>query len=98
MAAAVSVAWGYAVVRTGSVVPAMVSHYCLNVLIELVLTPGMSEMAGAAVFGSLTIAYPLLTIGAVWLLGRLRVGTTKPESPLTPDARHADARLQDASR
>jgi membrane protease YdiL (CAAX protease family) len=70
MAAAVSIGWGYAVVKTGSVVPAMVSHYGINVFIELFLAPELSDSAGAAIFGSLTIAYPILTVIAVWLLGR----------------------------
>jgi membrane protease YdiL (CAAX protease family) len=70
MAAAISIGWGYAVVKTGSVVPAMVSHYCINVAIELLLAPELSDAAGAAIFGSLTIAYPILTVIAVWLLGR----------------------------
>jgi membrane protease YdiL (CAAX protease family) len=67
MAAAVSVAWGYAVVMTGSVIPAIASHYVVNVLISL-LPANLSEPAGAGIFGGLTIAYPILTIIAVrWL-------------------------------
>lgn len=70
MAAAVSVGWGYTVVKTGSVLPAIASHYFLNVLIELLLAPELNESAGAAIFGSLAIVYPTLTVIAVWLLGR----------------------------
>ncbi|MDH4116323.1 MAG: CPBP family intramembrane metalloprotease [Acidimicrobiia bacterium] len=70
MAAAFSIGWGYAVVKTGSVVPAMVSHYGINVFIGLLLAPELSDSAGAAIFGSLTLAYPILTVIAVWLLGR----------------------------
>jgi membrane protease YdiL (CAAX protease family) len=83
MAAAVSIGWGYAVVKTGSVVPAMVSHYCMNVFIELLLAPELSDSAGAAIFGSLTIAYPILTVIAVWLLGR-RHRAAPPASELRP--------------
>jgi membrane protease YdiL (CAAX protease family) len=70
MAAGVGIAWGYVVVKTGSVGPAMVLHYVVNVSIGLLLEPDLGETAGAAIFGSLTIAYPLLTIAAVWWLYR----------------------------
>lgn len=83
MAAVVSVGWGYAVVKTGSVVPAMVSHYCINVFIELLLAPELSDSAGAAIFGSLIIAYPILTVIAIWLLGCRRRAAT-PASELEP--------------
>lgn len=83
LAAAVSIGWGYAVVKTGSVLPAMVSHYCINVFIELLLAPELNEPASAAIFGSLTIAYPILTVIAVWLLGR-RLRATAPASELRP--------------
>ncbi len=83
MAAAVSIGWGYAVVKTGSVVPGIVSHYCMNVFIELLLAPELSDSAGAAIFGSLTIAYPILTVVAVWLLGRRHRAAT-PTSEFLP--------------
>ena len=70
MAAVVSLAWGYAVVKTGSVIPAIASHYCINIFIARLLPADLSESASAAIFGSLTIAYPILTVVAVWLLGR----------------------------
>ena len=83
LAAVVSVGWGYAVVKTGSVAPAMVSHYCMNVFIELLLAPELSDSAGAAIFGSLIIAYPILTVIAVWLLGRRHRAAT-PASEFDP--------------
>ena len=64
MAAAVSLGWGYAVIKTGSLIPAIVSHYCVNVFIWL-LPADLSEAASAGIFGSLTIAYPILTVIAV---------------------------------
>jgi membrane protease YdiL (CAAX protease family) len=70
MATSVGVAWGYLTVKTGSVVPAMFMHYLMNVLIELILAPELSETASAVVFGSVTIAYPILTILATWWLAR----------------------------
>jgi membrane protease YdiL (CAAX protease family) len=80
MAATLSIGWGYAVVKTNSVVPAMVSHYCVNVLIELLLAPELSDPAGPAIFGSLTIGYPFLMVVAVRLLGR-RYGTAPTSDP-----------------
>jgi membrane protease YdiL (CAAX protease family) len=70
LATVMSVGWGYLVVKTNSVIPAMVSHYFVNVFIELLLDPDLSESAGGAIFGSLTIIYPLLTVVAVWALCR----------------------------
>ena len=83
MAAAVSIGWGYAVVKTGSVLPAMVSHYCINVFIELLLAPELNDSAGAAIFGSLTIAYPILTVIAVWWIDR-RHRAVPPASEFEP--------------
>ena len=83
LAAAVSIGWGYAVVKTGSVLPAIVSHYGINVFIELLLAPELNESAGAAIFGSLTIFYPILTVIAVWLLDR-RHRPAPPPSELQP--------------
>lgn len=83
MAAAVSIGWGYAVVKTGSVLPAMVSHYCINVFIELLLAPELNDSAGAAIFGSLTIAYPILTVLTVWWIDR-RHRAVPPASELEP--------------
>jgi membrane protease YdiL (CAAX protease family) len=82
MAAVVSLAWGYAVVATGSVIPAIASHYFINVFIELLLPAALSESASAAIFGSLTFAYPVLTIIAVWWICRPR-HTTGHASPIT---------------
>jgi membrane protease YdiL (CAAX protease family) len=87
MAASVSVGWGYAVVKTGSVVPAMVSHYFINVFIEVLLDPDLSDSAGAVVFGSLVIVYPILTIIAVWWISRRyhpAHRASKPPSGPTP--------------
>jgi membrane protease YdiL (CAAX protease family) len=70
MATILGIAWGYLTVKTGSVVPAMALHYLVNALIELTLDPEVSDAAGAAIFGSVTIAYPVLTIIAVWWLAR----------------------------
>ena len=83
-ATAVSVASGYAVIKTGSLIPAIVSHYCINVLIWL-LPADLSEAASAGVFGGLTIAYPILTIIAVWWLCRPRQ-TADPVSPIASRA------------
>jgi hypothetical protein len=89
MAASVSIGWGYAVVKTGSVLPAMASHYFINVFIELLLDPDLSDSAGAVIFGGLTIVYPILTIIAVWWISR-RHHVTPPASTPTagppPDA------------
>jgi membrane protease YdiL (CAAX protease family) len=83
MAAVVSVGWGYAVVKTGSVVPAMISHYSMNVFIGLLLAPELSESASAVIFGSLTIVYPILMVIAVRLLGR-RHRAAVPASEFEP--------------
>ncbi|MDJ0954419.1 MAG: CPBP family intramembrane metalloprotease [Acidimicrobiia bacterium] len=88
LAAAVSIGWGYAVVKTGSVLPAMVSHYCINVFIGLLLAPELSESAGAAIFGSLTIVYPILTVIAVWWIDR-RHRSVPPPSEHSRGSRHA---------
>jgi hypothetical protein len=81
MAGVVSLAWGYAVIKTGSLIPAIVSHYCINVFIALLLPANLSESASAAIYGPLTIAYPLLTIIAVWWLCRPR-RAAGPASPI----------------
>ena len=73
LATGIAVGWGYLVVKTGSVLPAMVSHYLINVFIELLVDPDLSESASAAIFGSLIIVYPLLTIIATWAIDRRRV-------------------------
>jgi len=83
LAASVSVGWSYAVVKTGSVVPAIVSHYFLNVSIGLLLAPDLSQSAAAAIFGSLTIVYPILTVIAVWWISR-RHHAARPVSELQP--------------
>lgn len=85
MAAAVSVAWGYVVLKTGSVIPAITSHYCMNVFIWLLVPADLSESASAAIFGTLTIAYPVLTIIAVWWLCQPR----RTAGPASPIASHA---------
>jgi membrane protease YdiL (CAAX protease family) len=70
MATAVGIAWGYMTVKTGSVLPAMASHYLINVLIGLTLDPVLSETASAVIFGSVTIAYPVVTIVTMWWLAQ----------------------------
>ncbi len=82
MATTVGIAWGYLTVKTGSVIPAMILHYLVNMLIELMLEPELSDTAGAAIFGSITIAYPVLTIVAVWWLARPKV--RRPTLAATP--------------
>ena len=72
LATAVSVGWAYLVVKTDSVIPAMVSHYFINVFIALLLDPDISESAGAAIFGSLIIFYPILIVITMWALHRVR--------------------------
>jgi membrane protease YdiL (CAAX protease family) len=71
LATVVAIPWGYAVVKTGSLLPAMASHYAMNVGIGLLLAPDMSQSASAAIFGSLTIAYPICTVLGIWLLSKL---------------------------
>lgn len=71
MTTTLGIAWGYVTVKTGSVLPAMILHYLINVLIELMLEPELGDTASAAIFGSVTIAYPVLTIIAVWWLRRV---------------------------
>lgn len=70
LAAVVGVPWGYAVVKTGSLLPAIVSHYTINVGIGLLLSPDMEPSTSAAIFGSLTLVYPTLTVLGIWLLSR----------------------------
>ena len=70
LATVVAVPWGYAVVKTGSVLPAVISHYAINVGIGLLLAPDMDPSTSAAIFGSLTLAYPTLTILGIWFLSR----------------------------
>jgi membrane protease YdiL (CAAX protease family) len=82
MATTLGIAWGYLTVMTGSVVPAMTLHYLVNVLIELMLDPELSDAAGAAIFGSVTIAYPVLTMIAAWGLARVMV--YRPTLAATP--------------
>lgn len=85
MAASVSIGWGYAVVKTGSVLPAMVSHYFINVFIEVLLDPDLSDSAGAVIFGGLTIVYPILTIIAAWWISRRHHRAhLAPEPPSRP--------------
>jgi membrane protease YdiL (CAAX protease family) len=71
MATALGIAWGYLTAKTESVAPAMILHYSVNVLIELAVEPELTDTASAAIFGSVTIAYPVLTIITVWSLARL---------------------------
>jgi membrane protease YdiL (CAAX protease family) len=70
LATAVAIGWGYLVVKTNSVIPAMASHYFINVFIELLLDPDLSESAGAAIFGSLVIVYPFVIIITAWAIYR----------------------------
>ncbi len=81
MATSVGIAWGYVVVKTGSVVPAMALHYFINVLIGLTVNPDLDESAGAAVFGSVTIVYPVLSVMAVWWLARTMDRGRTPAAP-----------------
>lgn len=78
MATAAGVAWGYVTVVTRSVVPAMVLHYMINVALGLMLQTTFSDPASTAIFGSLTIVYPILTILTVRWLAKRR---TKPPQP-----------------
>lgn len=79
MATAVGIAWGYMTVKTGSVLPAMASHYMINVLIGLTLDPDLSETASAVIFGSVTVAYPVVTIITMWWLAQ-RSSARRPRS------------------
>ena len=78
LATVVAIPWGYAVVKTGSVLPAVVSHYAINVCIGLLLAPDMDPSASAAIFGSLTLVYPIVTILGIWFLCRARPASHQP--------------------
>ena len=70
LATVVAVPWGYAVVKTGSVLPGVVSHYAINLCIGLLLAPDMDPSTSAAIFGSLTLVYPTVTVLSIWFLCR----------------------------
>jgi len=86
LATGVSIGWGYLVVRTGSVIPAMVSHYSINVFIELLVDTDLNESASAAIFGSLIIVYPLLTVITTWAVNRRRAGRAPADRRLASGA------------
>lgn len=58
------IGWGYIVVRTNSVLPAMVLHYAVDVLLdaETFIDPQASDDSLGPLFLGLTILWPLLTI------------------------------------
>lgn len=85
LATVVAVPWGYAVVKTGSLLPAMVSHYAINVGIGLLLAPDMDPSTSAAIFGSLTLVYPTVTVLGIWLLCRI-LPTRRRNEPTTQHA------------
>ena len=59
--------WGYIVVGTGSVLPAMLLHYTVDVVLDagLFMDPSASDAAVAPVYVSLVLLWPALTVLAV---------------------------------
>jgi membrane protease YdiL (CAAX protease family) len=58
------VGWGYAVLKTGSVLPAMVGHYVVDVVLfdELFISATAGDDATGPVYATIILGYPLLTI------------------------------------
>jgi membrane protease YdiL (CAAX protease family) len=56
--------WGYVVIRTNSIVPAIVLHYLVDVILydEFFIDPLASDDSTAIVYVTLALVYPLLTI------------------------------------
>ena len=56
--------WGYMVIRTNSIVPAVVLHYVVDVILynELFIDPLASDDSTAIVYVAFAVLYPLLTI------------------------------------
>lgn len=63
-ATVLGVGWGYTVVATGSVIPAMVLHYTVDVLLdaEVFIDPFAGDDAVAPLYLSLIVVWPILTI------------------------------------
>jgi membrane protease YdiL (CAAX protease family) len=87
MATTLGIAWGYLTVKTGSVAPAMILHYSVNALIDFLVEPELTDTASAAMFGSVTLAYPTLTIIAAWALARLMARRPDPSRGLVRQSR-----------
>jgi membrane protease YdiL (CAAX protease family) len=63
-ATTLGIGWGYVVVRTNSIVPAMLLHYLIDVILyeELFIDSGASDDSTALVYVSVALLFPLLTI------------------------------------
>ena len=64
VATTLGLGWGYVVISTNSIVPAMVLHYLVDVILydELFIDPVASDDSTAIVYMVLALGYPLLTI------------------------------------
>ena len=83
------IGWGYVVVRTNSIVPAMLLHYLVDVILydELFIDPGAGDDSTAIVYLSVVLLYPLLTVlttrlllkkGSQWHARRYDKGMSRP--------------------
>ena len=68
------IGWAYIVVRTDSIIPAMVLHYLVDVLLdaELFVDPTAHDDSVAPVYVGLVLLWPLLTILGTWIVCRSR--------------------------
>ena len=72
-------AWGYIVVRTNSIVPAMVLHYLVDVILfnELFIDPLADDDSTSIVYLALALLYPLLTVAFTRRLFKSRRSATR---------------------
>ena len=78
------IGWGYLVVASGSVLPAMFLHYIVDVLLdaEIFIDPLASDDAVAPVLVGIVVLWPVLTI----LIARNRFGTLRTVEHSAPAA------------
>jgi membrane protease YdiL (CAAX protease family) len=62
--------WGYVVIKTQSILPAMVLHYVVDVVLydELFIDPLAGDDSTSIVYLAIVVLYPLLTVLGTWLL------------------------------
>jgi membrane protease YdiL (CAAX protease family) len=63
-ATTLGIGWGYVVIRTGSIVPAVLLHYAVDVILfdELFIDPLATDESTSVVYVAIVLVYPLMTI------------------------------------
>lgn len=63
-ATTLGIGWGYVVIKTGSIVPALFLHYAVDVILfdELFIDPLATDESTSVVYVAIVLVYPLMTI------------------------------------